>query len=83
MWWASGAPGLTLKCQEALGSKQPPQDSQVMGAAARVEAAARMVRPHGQTAAMNPLLARRVVPVGVSACRHKIMASCRARIWAA
>ena len=60
------APGLTLKCQEALGSNELPQASQVILAAARVEAAARMVRPHGQVAAMKPLLRRCVGRVMVS-----------------
>src|SRR5690242_5759180 len=53
---------LALKCQEALGSKQPSQAWQVMGAVARVEAATRMDRPHGQAAAIR-LLERRAVPL--------------------
>jgi hypothetical protein len=36
----------------------PSQAAQVMGASAKVEAAARMVRPHGQMAAMKLVLRR-------------------------
>ena len=52
---------MTLKGQEARGSKVPPHASQVMGAAARVEAATRMIRAHGQVAAIRLVLRRVVV----------------------
>lgn len=76
---------LTLnKCQGALGSKEPSQAWQVIGAVARVEAATRMERPHGQAAAIR-LLLRRAVPlvplvVWCSSWRHKVIAASSARI---
>ena len=71
-------PGLTLKCQAAsFAVKSPSQARQVTGASARVEAAIRMDRPHGQAAAIR-LVLRRVVPAGVcSSCRHRVIAFCR------
>ncbi len=77
-------PGLTLTRQPGfLAWKSPSQAWQVMGASARVEAAMRIERPHGQIAAMKFELRRAVGPVVVSPCRHKVMASVRASSWRA
>jgi hypothetical protein len=75
----------TLKCQEALGSNEPSQAWQVIGAVARVEAATRMDRPHGQAAAIR-LLLRLVVPlvppvVWCSSWRHKVIAVSSKAMW--
>jgi hypothetical protein len=76
------ASGLTLKCQESLGSNGPLHASQVIGAAARVEAATRMLRPQGQVAGIRLVLRRLVVPVViVSFCRQIVMASRSAASW--
>jgi hypothetical protein len=46
--------GLTVKCQYgSLGVKPPAQAPQMTGAAARVVAAMRIDRPHGQAAAIR------------------------------
>lgn len=63
--------------------KSPSQAWQVMGASARVEAATRMERPQGHTAAMRLVLRRMVGPVVVSLCRQSVMASARASSWRA
>ena len=68
------ARGLALK-RQILGSKEPSQAWQVMGASLRVEAATRMVRPQGQIAAMRLVSRLREVAAVSSALRHTVMAA--------